>query len=308
MRQVRRPMILAVLAAIVAAMAAVVFPAGPAAAIVGGSPAPRLYAAETAVQVVFPGLGTGFCTGVMVTRQWMLVAGHCASEQVPVPVPVAVPGAAVTARVGSLDRTSGGVLVTGEQVYLPPGWAWGTNWPAKPVSDYALVKLTSPVPGPVAQLATVAVPEGGPVLLTGWGLDEFPPAPGAEPARLLQQRDAVRLPAAACADGPIGIGEFCVSKGTCFGDSGGPALQQAGTGWAVVGTSSRETSETNPCSEPSVYTDLTYPPLRAWVWSTILHPAQPQPYAQDQPAPADTADAAARARIVDRLKLHLVQQ
>ena len=204
----------------------------------------------------------------------MLIAAHCVSDQLAAPTPIAVPGGNVTVRVGSNDRINGGQVVTGKRVYLPPTWAWGTNWPTTPVSDYALVELQRPVWAPLMPLGNRQVPEASPVRLLGWGLTVFPPPPGTTAPKMLQEQDTTRLPAAACEGGFPGPGDVCFGGAACFGDSGSPALRRvAGTHvgarpeWASVGIASRETSDT--CAN-TVYTDPTYEPTRIWIFTTIL--------------------------------------
>ncbi|GAA3292702.1 trypsin-like serine protease [Dactylosporangium vinaceum] len=248
----------------------------PAAAIVGGRDATQVYPGMAALSVEYPGLGTAKCGAALITPRLLLTAAHCVSDQRVAPTPVAAPGGNVTARIGSNDRTTGGVVVTGKQVYLHPDWMWGAQAGA-PVSDLALVELTGPVP---ARLMPVAFRQADttPRRLIGWGLTAYPPPPGTTIPTLLQQRDTTRLPTTSCAGGFIGAGELCLGAGACFGDSGGPALQPTAGGhynarrWASVGIASRETSEADPCNGPDVYTDITYHPFQIWIATMIVKP------------------------------------
>jgi len=267
----KRSMITAVVLGGVLAAAAT-----PAAAIVGGQDATRVYPGMTFVSALYPGIGSAKCGGTLIHPLYVLTASHCVSDQFVAPAVAAVPAERVTVRIGSNDRTTGGVEAVGAQVMLHPDWQWGMPT-GLPISDLALVKLTRPVPSRLMPVGLRQVRPSQPLRLIGWGLTAFPVPPGSPLPTMLQQRDTTVLPAAACAGGGIDAGETCTSPGACFGDSGGPALRANYAGrhswWTEVGLASRETSdpqdpEANPCSEPIIYTNTTYGPFRQWIRDT----------------------------------------
>jgi secreted trypsin-like serine protease len=115
-----------------------------------------------------------FCTGVLITCQWVLTAAHC--------TPVIIPGQ-TQVRVGSLTRSSGGTLADVTRVIAHPAF----SDPALG-NDIALVQLAAPVcdtrPIPIAWTAG---PTGTGTLTAGWGLtcqDSSQPKCGVLPERL----------------------------------------------------------------------------------------------------------------------------
>lgn len=269
MKLPKRSMIMAATLAGVLAAAA-----SPAAAIVGGQDATQKYPGTAFVRVLYPGIGTAQCGGSLITPSIVLTAEHCITDEFVAPSVVAVPAENVSFHIGSDDRTTGGFEATAEKILPNPDFQWLLPT-GLPPSDYALVKLTRPVPARLMALGLRHVDPSDTVRAIGWGLTTYPVPHGYPLPTMLEQLDITVLPASACAGGGIGVGETCVSEGPCFGDSGSPILAHVGDrSWREVGLASRETTDpddanANPCDGPIIYTDLTYPPFRKWITDTI---------------------------------------
>ncbi len=87
------------------------------------------------------------CSATKIAPQWILTAEHCVSGN-----------GTYTFRAGSLDQTSGGQLVTANQIIKHPS------------ADLALARVSTTMSGPFSPLGTTAnVATGQTVQLYGWG-------------------------------------------------------------------------------------------------------------------------------------------
>ena len=252
--------------------------AGPAAAIIGGQDATRTHG-SVFVTINYGDEGIAQCSATLVVppgtpiardgigvSNWVKTANHCITWDTAAPASVPVDPGAITVHAGSVDRTAG-QTATGQKVFVNPNWAWGVpETPDTPVADEGLVKLDHPLRGPVAEVAAVPASVGSTVVESGWGLTSWP-VPAHTPLPTILKRKAVtRLLDADCAGGSIGIGEVCLSKGACFGDSGGAAFYVRNGQWRQVALASRETvdgdadgdGDDDTCDSPTVYTDSVY--------------------------------------------------
>jgi secreted trypsin-like serine protease len=274
--------------ALTAGSTALLFGAGPAAAIVGGQTALRTYPGMSFVMVDFGDEGVAGCNGVLTAppgipapsvkigvSRWLLTASHCITWDNVAPASVPVAPAAITVHTGSIDRTKGQTAV-GETVYPQPNWAWGvTTTTGTGVSDVALVKLDHAIRGPVMQIAAAQTAVGHSARLAGWGLTDWPVGDDVPLPTTLHQKTVTQLPASACAGTVIGVGDICMSGGACYGDSGGPAMVYRFGQWQQIGLGSRESVEgDDACTAPTVYTDTVS--FADWIRDT-MRSGRPQP-------------------------------
>jgi secreted trypsin-like serine protease len=188
-------------------------------------------------------------------------------------------------RIGSTDRLAGGTTRRVTKIVVPDGWTWGAG--PGPVSDIAVLWLDRPVPLPTFPIARA---EGDAATrIIGWGLTD---PNGTTLPTTLQEVDSHLLPDSACAAAGITAGELCVANphgaGACYGDSGGPALQQHQDRWAVIGGASRETDPVCGAGPGTVYTDVKYWEL--WIRRASLALIGPD---IPRPTPPPTAPAPA---------------
>ena len=262
--------------------------------IVGGHQPSQPYPAMASLQINHNGdPNFHICGAVLVSRRWLVTNAHCVTAP---GNPTAEPAGMFHLRLGSPDRTAGGVLATVDKVVVHANWNWA-NSPG-PVADIAMLELSSFVQLQPFEVAAV-LHHTATMRVLGWGMTE--PAPQPPLPTDLQELDTRLLPPDRCLDGGITAGEICLANphgtdGPCFGDSGGPALQRiAGTSrWADAGGASRETSEVGCGIAPTIYTDLTF--YRPWMYQVMLTGTAP-PRTSDAPSANDSGDlAVARAR------------
>ncbi|NJC73579.1 serine protease [Planosporangium thailandense] len=248
------------LAAIIGAAALAVIPVGVASAgtngtgavqtfIVGGKKAPQTFSFMGSLQ---NRQGDHMCGTTLISAEWAVTAGHCALDDDNQPVDPAL----MKVRFGSNDRSTGGELVGVSDAVVNPAFVSdGTH-------DIALLHLNRPVSLAPARIATSSPRPGTTVRLLGWG--QTCPQPGCQQdaPRLLQQLDRRVLTSAKCRAGFDPSFELCISgtpaRTACFGDSGGPALVNDGSGLALVGATSRGGNDNPVCGTGNaIYTDVT---------------------------------------------------
>jgi secreted trypsin-like serine protease len=210
--------------------------------VVGGSPAPA-YSFMGSLQDLW---GGHFCGASVVHPNWAVTARHCVQGSSP---------ASMRLRVGSNNRTSGGVLVSVTSVTTHPTY------------DLAMIGLSTV---PASHLPITIAASSGPVgtftRIMGWG--QTCPSPGGCGAPVqLQQLNTSIVADGSCA-GISGAVEICTSNpggvaGACYGDSGGPQVKTVGGAWQLIGATSRSGGGSTCAVSPSIYVDV--PAFRPWI-------------------------------------------
>ncbi|MDG4832584.1 trypsin-like serine protease [Solwaraspora sp. WMMD1047] len=181
------------------------------------------------------------CTGSLIKANWVVTAKHC-------PNPSSV-------RVGSVNRTSGGVVVRVSRV---------VNHPSIDVKLFQLASSVSYAPAPIP---TSSGAVGTATRIIGWGQTCAPRGCGSAPT-VAHELDTSIVADSRC----LGINatyEICTNNtngnaGACYGDSGGPQVRQISGRWALIGATSRAGNNNSTCATgPSIYGDL--PSIRSWI-------------------------------------------
>jgi V8-like Glu-specific endopeptidase len=176
------------------------------------------------------------CGGTVIDRSWILTAAHCITDFDTGRVWAASYFDIV---VGTNDLRTGGTRIPVIEVRRHPGFD-----PDLLANDVALLRLDRPVPNgtPIQALAPAGTdPAGGTDVVTiGWGET----SPGSYPYTLREVTLDYRSSATCRADnGPAFVTASMVcawrsGKSACYGDSGGPLLEDRDGTWVQVGVTS----------------------------------------------------------------------
>jgi trypsin len=283
--------------AIVAAVA-LCASAGPAGAVVGGTPVPDgalRYVASVSIGGAFG------CTGTLIAPTWVMTAGHCGSLTAAisggaVPTPLALPASAYDVKLDSVHADGSGAEDHAVAQVIVDSDYLVTNGSGNDVTLLALDHASAVPPARIAALGERAIWNPGvKATIAGFGLT----SQDAQNAPDTMQRAQVPIRSDAdCAQAypgglPGGGGSFdaptmlCAGypqggTDTCQGDSGGPLLAPARDGvLRLVGATSFGDGCAQP-GEPGVYARLAEGPIRAFVQRFVPTAFEPEPGA---PAP-----------------------
>jgi trypsin len=258
----------------------------PAAAIMGGAPAPTGSWPFAVYVQLTTSTGTESCSGSLVATNVVLTAGHCVTDSATNTV---VPASDIRVTTGRVDRNdaSSGQVQGVAQVAVYPGFALGIDR-----GDVALLQLVAPSTATVIPLAGTtdagwASSTGRGLQVAGWGRTD--PASAAHPSVLAVVSLAVQSDAS-CASAlsrtyPTSFDAttmFCAAGatptlGACRGDSGGPVVAVSPAGVATqVGVVSWSRAN---CVHPDVFARVSA--LAPWLQAELaaLQVAPPAPVA-----------------------------
>lgn len=181
------------------------------------------------------------CTGSLIKANWVVTAKHCSNPS--------------TVRVGSINRTSGGTVVSVVRVVNHP------------TIDVKLFQLGSSVSYAPAPIPTASGPVGTATRIIGWG--QTCPIRGCGSAPIIAHELDTSIVSDSSCLGINGPYEICTNNtngnaGACYGDSGGPQVRMINGRWHLIGATSRAGNGNSVCATgPSIYSDLTS--IRSWI-------------------------------------------
>lgn len=160
----------------------------------------------------------GRCTGALIAPDRVLTAAHCLVA--PLTRRLVQPGRVHV--LAGYDRGAFSAQARGAALRIGAGFQPATSGPIG--ADWAVLRLATPLPGPVLPLATRLPVAGTPAMLGGWQQDRA--------HALLADTDCQVQAALRDPQGRLLLRHDCAAT---RGVSGGPLLVRQGEGWAVAG-------------------------------------------------------------------------
>jgi len=207
--------------------------------------------------------GNWFCTGTLIAATWVLTAAHCVSDG-------PTTGLHVRFDDPDINDAAGGTVVAVASVHAHPQFDWDNL-----DNDIALLELATPVTDrPATPIHRDVVAAATPVIDVGYGVADNNDTGGG----LLRMVDKVTVDCAAANDPMVsGANLICMDasdgRGSCFGDSGGPAFATVNGARVVVGITSTGTGDRCGAGfdlHTSVFAELAFV-------DSVLNAAPPEP-------------------------------
>ncbi|XP_067665297.1 atrial natriuretic peptide-converting enzyme-like [Haliotis asinina] len=222
--------------------------------------------------------GSAQCAGALISNQWVITAGHCASR--PGRFSYVTTFSNLEILLGTVDRqgtSSHAVRVRAANVTYHYNFT-----EARPLDwDVALVKLENPVEF-TDYIQPICLPYEGqtytyPSLcyLAGWGLvnsvQYLPPEKLRDAKMMVWDNERCEDNTGISNNSTLCAGYLNGPPAGCQGDSGGPLMcqEEAGSGWVLAGvmSSGRGTCENTPSSQANRFANIGS--FRKWIQSVI---------------------------------------